>query len=183
MCLIVSGDTFPAMSCHGGEERGPRRGGTMGNTRRWQAGGDGQSPRPAKQVPPGPWGRERRLTGVRWPEGWECERRGRATCSPVARRNRTRRRARYPHHLSAAAGTATRHPEARLRRWSCAMWPLARLGCLRRAVGQGRGERPPPHRARQERLGGPITCTYEVCWEALAKFIGAQEMAKKLGEW
>ena len=112
----------------------------MGNTRRWQAGGDGQSPRSAKQVPPGPWGREERLTGVRWPEGWECERRERATCSPVARRNRTRRRARCPHHLSAAAGTATRHPEAHLRRWSRAMWPLARSGCLRRAVGQGRGE-------------------------------------------
>ena len=69
---------------------------------------------------------ERRLMGVRWPEGWECERCGCATCSPVAGRNRTWRRARCPHHLSAAAGTATRHPEARLRRWSRAMWLLAR---------------------------------------------------------
>ena len=83
---------------------------------------------------------ERRLMEVRWPDGWECPRCGCATCSPVARRNCARRRARCPHHLSAAAGTATRHPEARLRRWSRAMWPLARSGCLRRAVGQGRGE-------------------------------------------
>ena len=98
-------------------------GGTMGNTRRRQAGGDGrdeQPPRPAGQIP-GRWGCERRLTGVRWPEGWECER-----CSPVAGRNRTRRRARCPRHLSTAAGAATRHPEARLRRRSRAMWLLAR---------------------------------------------------------
>ena len=90
-----------------------------------EMGGMGSPPRPAGRVP-GRWGRERRLTGVRWPEGWECERCGCATCSPVAGRNRTWRRARCPRHLSAAAGTATRHPEARLRRRSRAMWLLAR---------------------------------------------------------
>ena len=81
----------------------------MGNTRRRQAGGDGrdgQPPRPAGQIP-GRWGCERRLTGVRWPEGWECKR--------------------CPRHISATAGMATRHPEARLRRRSRAMWLLARL--------------------------------------------------------
>ena len=85
---------------------------------------DGQPPRPADQVP-GRWSCERRLTGVRWPEGWECERCGCATCSPVAGRNRTWQCTRCPRHLSAAAGTATRHPEVRLRRRSRAMWLLA----------------------------------------------------------
>ena len=160
MCFIVTGDTYPALSYHGTEGQSPRWG--HDGQRQAQAGQggdgrDGQPPRPAGQVP-GRWGCERRLMEVRWPDGWECPR-----CS---------------HQFSVTVGTATRHSKARLRRWSCAMWPLARSGCLRRAVGQGRGERPPPHRARQERLGGPITCTYEVCWEALAKFIGAQEMAK-----
>ena len=98
---------------------------TRGASRSGGDGQDGQPPRPAGQVP-GRWGRERRLTGVRWPEGWECERCGCATCSPVAGRNRTWRRTRCPRHLSAAAGTATRHPEARLRRRFHAMWLLAR---------------------------------------------------------
>ena len=86
---------------------------------------DGQPPRPADQVP-GRWSCERRLTGVRWPEGWECERCGCATCSPVAGRNRTWQCTRCPRHLSAAAGTATRHSKVHLRRWFHAMWLLAR---------------------------------------------------------
>ena len=144
---------------------------------------DGQPPRPAGQVP-GRWGRERRLTGVRWPEGWECERCGCATCSPVAGRNRTWQCTRCPRHLSVAAGTAMQYSKVRLLRWFHAMWLLARSkrgvsalelaaqvgvsentatfmpgrlrgamarsGCLRRAVGRGRGGRLLRRRARQD---------------------------------
>ncbi len=63
--------------------------GDRGRGARWatrgagRSGGDGRPPRPAGQVP-GRWGREGRLTGFRWPEGWECERCGCATCPPAA---------------------------------------------------------------------------------------------------
>ena len=124
-------------------EAGGARWATRGAGRLGGDGQDGQPPRPAGQVP-GRWGRERRLTGVRWPEGWECERCGCATCSPVAGRNRTWQCTRCPRHLSVTAGTATRHPEARLR------GAMARSECLRRAVGRGRGGRLPRRRARQD---------------------------------
>ena len=124
-------------------EAGGARWATRGAGRPGGDGQDGQPPRPAGQVP-GRWGRERRLTGVRWPEGWECERCGCATRSPVAGRNRTWQRTRCSHHLSVTAGTATRHPEARLR------GAMARSECLRRAVGRGRGGRLPRRRARQD---------------------------------
>ena len=69
---------------------------------------------------------ERRLMEVRWPEGWECERCGCATCSPVAGRNRTWQCTRCSHQFSVTAGTATRHSKVHLRRWFHAMWLLAR---------------------------------------------------------
>ena len=85
----------------------------MGNTRRRQVGGrwaGWAAPAPCR---PGTraMGPREAADGVRWPGGWECERCGCARC---------------PRHLSAAAGTATRHPEVRLRRRSCATWLLAR---------------------------------------------------------
>ena len=107
-CFIIAGDTSSAMSCHGAEKEWSRRGArwaTRGAGRSGGDGQDGQPPRPADQVS-GRWGRERRLTGVRWPEGWECER--------------------CPRHLFVTTGTATRHSEARPRRRFHAMWLLAR---------------------------------------------------------
>jgi len=69
---------------------------------------------------------ERRLMEVRWPEGWECERCGCATCSPVAGRNRTWQCTRCSHQFSVTAGTAMQHSKVHLRRWFHAMWLLAR---------------------------------------------------------
>ena len=40
MCFIIAGDTSSAMSCHGAEKEWSRQGGTMGNTRRRQSGGE-----------------------------------------------------------------------------------------------------------------------------------------------
>ena len=163
--------------------------GDRGRGARWatrgagRSGGDGRPPRPAGQVP-GRWGREGQLTGFRWPEGWECERCGCATCPPGAGAPGGARGA--PATSRRRPGPATRHPETRLRRRSRAMWLLAgskggasapglaaqvgvsenvatlvpgrprgamaRPGCLRRAVGRGRGRggRLPRRRARQD---------------------------------
>ena len=108
--------------------------------------------------------------GARWPEGWECERCGCATCSPVAGRNRTRWRARCPRHLEAhlrcrsrAGGQGRRHRGGHGPRGTLRPVPrlgyeaprgaggLPRQGRCREALRRRQGAARPPHAARVRR--------------------------------
>ena len=69
---------------------------------------------------------ERRIMELRWPEGWVCPECGGRTCSPVADRNRVWQCTRCSRQFSVTAGTCMQHSKVHLRRWSRAIWLVAR---------------------------------------------------------